>query len=117
MALKFVVVVFLLFVVVVFFFLFVFLNTLLPQELHKKSRFLAGTGEMGVRLLPVYETLDETLDHCFSGFDSLSSACYVNNDMCDDPYRHVFFDLWHPMTWTHQNLALAALNTLGGDYD
>jgi thermolabile hemolysin len=68
-----------------------------------------------VRLLPVHETIVDLIHRapCL-GFDKASAACLGPGDgngttICDDPYRHLFLDDWHPMTWTHQRLAHAVL--------
>jgi phospholipase/lecithinase/hemolysin len=68
-----------------------------------------------VRLLPVHETIVDLMSRapCL-GFDKASAACLGSGDgngttPCDDPYRHLFLDDWHPMTWTHQRLAQAVL--------
>jgi phospholipase/lecithinase/hemolysin len=70
-----------------------------------------------VRLLPVHETIVDLVHRapCL-GFDSASAACLGSSGgddattTCDDPYRHLFWDDWHPMTWTHQQLAHAVLS-------
>jgi phospholipase/lecithinase/hemolysin len=73
-----------------------------------------------VRLLPVHETMVDLVHRapCL-GFDSASTACLGSSGdddiggattTCDDPYRHLFWDDWHPMTWTHQQLAHAVLS-------
>jgi thermolabile hemolysin len=69
------------------------------------------------RLLPIRETIVELVHRapCL-GFDSASAACLGSSGgdgattTCDDPYRHLFWDDWHPMTWTHQQLAHAVLS-------
>jgi phospholipase/lecithinase/hemolysin len=65
-----------------------------------------------IRLFPVHETISELAAYASClGFGNVSVACLsTNNDVCDDPYRHLFWDDWHPMTWTHQRLARVVLS-------
>jgi phospholipase/lecithinase/hemolysin len=84
-------------------------NAKLADELGGLDRKAAGGAR--IRLFPVHEALSELVDHASClGFGNASLACLNSKaEVCDDPYRHLFWDEWHPMTWTHQKLAGAAL--------